>query len=136
MSTAWQPQHSTHTARPPQQHAALLLPAQVLDLDASALLTALDLGPALLAPSRANGFANMLEAMRRRTRMLVSELPRFPSLRITADALEPQGEWREDGQGAHGVLVCGNRVCRLQARERGLVEAMCKACNGAERSPG
>lgn len=67
---------------------------QVLDVDASSLLAAVGLPPALLAPSRANGFANMLEAMRRRARALTGDLPRFPSLRITADSLEPQGGWR------------------------------------------
>lgn len=44
----------------------------------------------MLAPSRANGFANMLEAVRRRTRMLTSDLPTFPSLLINADGFTAQ----------------------------------------------
>ncbi len=48
------------------------------------------LGPAVLTPSRANGFANMLEAIRRRTRMLTTDLPTFPSLLIDADGFTAQ----------------------------------------------
>lgn len=44
----------------------------------------------MLTPSRANGFANMLEAVRRRTRMLTSDLPTFPSLLIDADGYTAQ----------------------------------------------
>lgn len=73
-----------------------LTPAQVLDADAS-WLRQLGLSGAAgaIAPSRANGFANMLEAMKRRARMLTSELPRFPSLLISKDGLEPQGAFAE-----------------------------------------
>jgi len=73
-----------------------LTPAQVLDADGG-WLRSLQLGGAggPVAPSRVNGFANMLEAMKRRARMLTAELPRFPSLLITADALEPQGAFAE-----------------------------------------
>lgn len=68
-----------------------LSPQQVLEVD-GAWLRALGLGGAAggLAASRVNGFANMLEAMKRRARMLTAQLPRFPSLLITADKLEPQ----------------------------------------------
>ena len=59
------------------------------------LLTSLGLDASLLTPSRTNGFANMLETMRRRTRVLVNQLPSFPSLLITADALQPQGSFAE-----------------------------------------
>ena len=48
------------------------------------------LGPAVLTPSRANGFANMLEAIKRRTRMLTSDLPTFPSLLIDASGFTAQ----------------------------------------------
>lgn len=68
-----------------------LSPPQVDD----SLLTSLGLDASLLTPSRTNGFANMLETMRRRTRVLVNQLPRFPSLLITADALQPQGSFAE-----------------------------------------
>lgn len=73
-----------------------LTPAQVLEAD-GAWLKALGLGGAAgaIAPSRANGFANMLEAMKRRARLLTADLPRFPSLLITADALAPQGAFAE-----------------------------------------
>ncbi len=73
-----------------------LTPAQVLEAD-GAWLRALGLGGAggAVAPSRVNGFANMLEAMKRRARMLTADLPRFPSLLITADRLEPQGAFAE-----------------------------------------
>jgi quinolinate synthase len=68
-----------------------LTPAEVLDADAS-WLRALGLGGAAgaVAASRVNGFANMLEAMKRRARMLTAEVPRFPSLLISKDSLEPQ----------------------------------------------
>ena len=62
------------------------------------LLQSLALGPAVLQPSRANGFANMLETMRRLTRALAPGdrlLPRFPSLLVTADRLVPQGAFAE-----------------------------------------
>ncbi|KAI8475551.1 MAG: hypothetical protein J3K34DRAFT_404537 [Monoraphidium minutum] len=73
-----------------------LPPAAVLAAD-GAWLRVLGLGGAAggLAASRVNGFANMLEAMKRRARMLTSDLPRFPSLLITKDALEPQGAFAE-----------------------------------------
>ena len=59
------------------------------------MLSALNLGPAVMAPSRTNGFLNMLETMRKRTVMLTEQLPRFPSLHITGDAITPQGSFAE-----------------------------------------
>ncbi len=44
----------------------------------------------MLAPGRANGFVNMLEAMRRRTRFLTAQLPTFPSLLIDSDGITAQ----------------------------------------------
>ena len=58
-------------------------------------LVSLGLGPAVMTPSRTNGFLNMLEAVRKRTRMLTEDLPRFPSLLISADDVEPQGRFAE-----------------------------------------
>lgn len=59
------------------------------------MLSALKLGPGVLAPSRTNGFLNMLETMRKRTVMLTEQLPRFPSLSITASEITPQGSFAE-----------------------------------------
>ncbi|CAL8471866.1 g11408 [Coccomyxa elongata] len=68
-----------------------LTPAQVLEVEPEDLAE-LQLGPAVLTPSRTNGFLNMLEAMRKRARVLSGAfLPTFPSLRVSADAIDPQG---------------------------------------------
>lgn len=79
--------HSACTRPPP--------PGQVLP----DFLRGLGLGPAVLTPSRTNGAANILETMKKQTRMLTAPeghgLPRFPSLLIGAQRLEPQvvGGW-------------------------------------------
>ena len=38
---------------------------------------------------------NMLEAAKKRVRMLTEDLPRFPSLLISADEIVPQGRFAE-----------------------------------------
>ncbi|EIE23775.1 hypothetical protein COCSUDRAFT_23649 [Coccomyxa subellipsoidea C-169] len=69
-----------------------LTPSQVLEVHITEALSALQLGQAVLTPSRANGFMNMLEAMRKRARALSGAfLPTFPSLRVTANDVTPQG---------------------------------------------
>jgi len=70
-------------------------PSDILSLDPAAVLPRLGLGPAVLTPSRTHGLANLMEAIQRRTRKLVQELPQFPSLVIRADAVEPQGMFAE-----------------------------------------
>lgn len=69
-----------------------LAPDQLLAVEPSALAP-LGLGPAVLTPSRTNGFVNMLEAVRRQTRMLIGNLPAFPSLIIDADGISAQGDF-------------------------------------------
>lgn len=55
------------------------------------------LGPGVLTPGRTNGAANMIEAMKKRARLLAAPhtMAVFPSLRITADSLTPQGAFAE-----------------------------------------
>jgi quinolinate synthase len=72
-----------------------LTPQQLLDVDGAAFLQALNLGPALATPSRASGAANLFAAIQRRTRVLTTQLPRFPSLLITRDSVQPQGTFAE-----------------------------------------
>lgn len=72
-----------------------LAPQDILSLDPSDLLPRLGLGPGVLTRSRSQGLANLFEAVQRRTRRLVSDLPQFPSLLIQADRVEPQGLFAE-----------------------------------------
>lgn len=72
----------------------LLTPVVILQIKPE-MLSALNLGPAVMSPSRTNGFLNMLESMRKRTVMLTEQLPQFPSLHITGDAITPQGPFAE-----------------------------------------
>lgn len=47
----------------------------------------------MLVNSRANGFLNMVETMKKRTRLLIKDYPTFPSLVISADRLTPIGDF-------------------------------------------
>lgn len=76
-------------------------------------LDALALAPALAAPSRTNAFRNMLSTLQQRARALFGDLPRFPSLLITADALTPQGAFAEAQ--ARFLRPDGGQVERLAA---------------------
>ena len=58
-------------------------------------LRELGLSPALLTPSRSNGFHTLLQRMRRLATSLHKPLPRFPSLVIKAGATEPQGAFAQ-----------------------------------------
>ncbi|KAK9814582.1 hypothetical protein WJX72_008196 [[Myrmecia] bisecta] len=71
-----------------------LTPAELLEVQPS-VLGALELGPAVLTPSRNNGFLNMLESIRKRTQMLTEQLPRFPSLVVAANSVSAQGPFAE-----------------------------------------
>lgn len=67
--------------------------------------------------SRSNGFLNLVETLKRKTRMSLKQFPRFPSLLITATDLIPQGTFAEaqaqfldpDRTGAHPVLYLIDR---------------------------
>lgn len=72
-----------------------LTPEQLLDVDGTSFMQLLNLGPGVMAPSRASGAANLLATIQRRTRVLTTQLPRFPSLLITHDSLQPQGTFAE-----------------------------------------
>ena len=87
--------HSTHP--PTHLHAPPPSPTPPLYQVDDSLLLHMGLSPALLTPSRINGFINVLATMKRRARMLMqpSGMPRFPSLVITAGTLQPQGAFAE-----------------------------------------
>lgn len=71
-----------------------LAPAEVMAVQPEVLAT-LGLNTTMLGPSRSNGAANMLEAMKRRAGALIKEFPLFPSIVITANSLQPQGTFAE-----------------------------------------
>lgn len=58
-------------------------------------LADLGLDPSLLTPSRSNGFLSLLQAMRKRARLLSAMPPAFPSLVISGDECVPQGAFAE-----------------------------------------
>ncbi|KAK9861173.1 hypothetical protein WJX84_000315 [Apatococcus fuscideae] len=69
-----------------------LKPDEFLQVEPQAFAP-LGLGPSVVTPSRAVNFANLLETARKRVLALVERLPSFPSLIISADSLEPQGDF-------------------------------------------
>jgi quinolinate synthase len=71
-----------------------LTPAEIDSADVS-VLEQLRLGPVLDSPSRTNSFRNMFNTLKKRANMLVGELPRFPSLVIRRDSLQPLGSFAE-----------------------------------------
>lgn len=72
---------------------------------------ALGVGPAVLTPSRTNGLLNMLEAAKKRARLLTEDLPTFPSLLISAYSIVPQGRFAEAQ--AEFLLPDPTQVARL-----------------------
>ena len=54
-------------------------------------LLELGISPALLTPSRSNGFLTLLQRMRKLATQLHKPLPSFPSLLIGPHATTPQG---------------------------------------------
>ena len=67
---------------------------QCLQIEPDALAL-LGMSPDLLTPSRTNGFLNLLQAMRKRARLLAHQPPTFPSLVISAHDAVPQGAFAE-----------------------------------------
>ena len=68
------------------------VPHSTMQVEPSAFAP-LGLGPDVVTPSRAINFANLLETARKRVLLLAESPPRFPSLVISADRLEPQGDF-------------------------------------------
>lgn len=99
-----------------------LTPDEVLQVD-PACLGQLGLGPAVLTRSRANGFLNMLESMKKRARLLAGDLPRFPSLLITADGTAAQGAFAEAQNKflQPDAKMVDALVAQLQAKQIGVV---------------
>ena len=65
-------------------------PDALLAADLNSVFGELGLDAASLTPSRTNGFLNLLEAVRKRVRMLTTALPSFPSLLIKRDGITAQ----------------------------------------------
>lgn len=59
------------------------------------VLLGLPLGPAVVAPSRTNGFLNMLATARKLARTLGGQMQSFPSLLLTADDIKAAGDFAE-----------------------------------------
>eukprot|EP00210_Caulerpa_lentillifera_P006528 g6234.t2 len=67
---------------------------EVLQFDVSQISEILSMSE-IMTPSRTNGFLNLIETLKRKTRMLVRQFPKFPSLIIRSDKLEPVGAFAE-----------------------------------------
>lgn len=77
-----------------------LTPQELLQVDHASFLKSLRLPEAMIAggaamASRVNAAGNVMETIKRRTAALVKQYPKFPSLLIKKDALEPQGAFAE-----------------------------------------
>lgn len=67
---------------------------QIVQFEAKDLSEILSMSE-IMTPSRTNGFLNLIETLKRKTRMLVRQFPKFPSLVIRAESLEPLGSFAE-----------------------------------------
>jgi quinolinate synthase len=119
-----------------------LTPEEVVAAD-PACLAALGLGDAVLARSRTNGFLNMLEAAKRGARAARGDLPRFPSLLISAAGTQAQGAFAEaqDAYLRPDPAAVNALVEVLAAKRIGIVahfymDPQVRAALGAWRRPG
>ena len=102
-----------------------MTPAEVLDIPDD-VVESLALGPSSLPKSRANGFRNALEAVKRQCRALVEGADRaapFPSLVITADDVVANGAFAES-QRAYlepDAAAVSSLVETLRAKKIGIV---------------
>lgn len=87
-----------HSGNPttPASHApqASDFQAVVMQVQPEAL-QGLGISPALLTPSRSNGFLTLLQRMRKLAAGLHKPLPSFPSLLTSADSTTPQGAFAQ-----------------------------------------
>ena len=67
---------------------------RTMQVEPQALLE-LGISPALLTPSRSNGFLTLLQRMRKLATQLHKPLPSFPSLLIGTHATTPQGAFAQ-----------------------------------------
>mmetsp|Transcript_5271 Transcript_5271/g.13432 ORF Transcript_5271/g.13432 Transcript_5271/m.13432 type:complete len:707 (+) Transcript_5271:71-2191(+) len=101
-----------------------LTPVQVLEVD-DAVVSELGIGPSALPRSRANGFRNMLESVKKQTRLLqagAAALP-FPSLIVTADGILSNGTFAE-AQAAYlepDAKAVDALVAELSSKDIGIV---------------
>jgi len=69
-------------------------PETILEFDPSVFAHVIE-SPGIMTASRSNGFLNLIETLKRKTRMLLRQFPKFPSLLITSSQLIPQGVFAE-----------------------------------------
>jgi len=76
------------------EHLAGSSPEIILKFDPSFFAPIVE-SPGIMTASRSNGFLNLVETLKRRTRMLLKQFPKFPSLLVTSGRLIPQGTFAE-----------------------------------------
>lgn len=99
-----------------EQCLSSILPFVQVD---GSMLSAFKLGPSMMSASRVNGFLNMLETIKKQALILTEQLPQFPSLLISANAIVPQvcmAKLRSSEQHSRKlttsacILQCGVRI--------------------------